>query len=286
MSSEIYVGEAGKARRVCSAFVGVDGVAREIVKAYVGDENGVARLCYQSFPQVGTKWEIRSDGYTYVFEQHGVQVDKFETNSVYEVLKTGLYKLEIHGGGGGGGGGCTWPGGYISVGYFSPEFVLGAGGGGSGQIFKSISLAKGSAIAVSVGKGGSGGSAGGRNGNTAESGSGTKGESSTFGDYTATGGNPGGGSDIYPNGSIWGSAGGGGKAGDSGSENNVAEDGVAARGPYTSGSGTGMIGGSGGGEYGDTYGKGGNGGDANTSVAQPGDAGADGIIVLTFLGKG
>ena len=36
------------ARKIKSIYVGVDGVARKIKKVYIGDENGIARLCYES----------------------------------------------------------------------------------------------------------------------------------------------------------------------------------------------------------------------------------------------
>ena len=36
------------ARKIKSIYLGVDGVARKIKKVYIGDENGIARLCYES----------------------------------------------------------------------------------------------------------------------------------------------------------------------------------------------------------------------------------------------
>lgn len=45
----IYIGADGKARKIKGAYVGIDGVARKIKKGYIGDENGKARLCWNSF---------------------------------------------------------------------------------------------------------------------------------------------------------------------------------------------------------------------------------------------
>ena len=46
--SGVYIGVDGKARKVKGGYIGIDGKARKIKKGYIGDENGVARLCYQS----------------------------------------------------------------------------------------------------------------------------------------------------------------------------------------------------------------------------------------------
>lgn len=48
MSTGVYIGVDGKARKVKSIYVGVDGVARKVKKIYIGDANGKARLCYSA----------------------------------------------------------------------------------------------------------------------------------------------------------------------------------------------------------------------------------------------
>ena len=48
MSKGAYIGVDGKAKWAKRIYIGVDGKARKIVKAYVGDENGKARLFYET----------------------------------------------------------------------------------------------------------------------------------------------------------------------------------------------------------------------------------------------
>jgi hypothetical protein len=46
MSKDIYVGAAGKARRVTDIYIGAGGVARKVWSGYIGDAEGKARLFY------------------------------------------------------------------------------------------------------------------------------------------------------------------------------------------------------------------------------------------------
>ena len=48
MAKGCYIGVDSVAKKVKKGYIGVDGVAKKIKKAYIGDENGIARLCWES----------------------------------------------------------------------------------------------------------------------------------------------------------------------------------------------------------------------------------------------
>ena len=48
MAKGVYIGVNGVSRKIKNGYIGVNDVARKIKKVYIGDENGIARLCYES----------------------------------------------------------------------------------------------------------------------------------------------------------------------------------------------------------------------------------------------
>ena len=263
----MLIGVNGLAKEAVEAYIGVSGKSKLVEKIYVGVD-GKARLCYQRFPAPGTKWELRPDGYTYVIDPEGVQIDKYLTNGQFKAPKAGKYKLELHGGGGGGSGGASFTGGYIGFNYFSPLPVPGSRGGGSGMLFDNLSFSKNEVISVVIGKGGRGG-AGDDGASPAIYGEdGTKGGDTTFGQYVAHGGGGADAGSATPNGSVSQTPSYPGGKGDA--------DGIGQ---------SGSAGGSGGGDYGETYGHGGDGGEATDNYAEDGENGTDGIAVVTYLGR-
>lgn len=263
----MLIGVNGLAKEAVEAYIGVSGVAKTVEKIYVG-VNGKARLCYQRFPAPGTKWELRPDGYTYVIDPDGIQIDKYLTSGQFQAPKNGRYKLELHGGGGGGSGGASFTGGYIGIGYFSPVYVSGSRGGGSGMLFDGLTFAKNETFEVSIGVGGQGGSGDDGASPAIYGEDGRDGGDTTFGQYVAHGGGGSQAGSATPNGSVSKAPSYPGDAGDA--------DGIGQGGSN---------GGSGGGDYGETYGKGGEGGEATSGYAEDGQNGADGIAVVTYLGR-
>lgn len=106
---------------------------------------------------VGTVWTITEDG-------------------DWEVLATGNYQVELHGGGGGAGGG-------LNVNY-GETYWSGGAGGGSGELFNA-SLTKGEIISAQIGQGGSGGNAG---SSFSQGTDGNAGSKTSFGDFFVNGG--------------------------------------------------------------------------------------------------
>lgn len=183
---------------------------------------------------VGTTWTITED-------------------TTWEVLATGDYQVELHGGGGGG---------LLLV---SPVGQgtnrIAASGGGSGEIY-SLSLTLGERVSIVIGKGGSSLSIGVPNDETGSAGSG---EATTFGNVSV----PGGGGGSYSN---WGKAVAGGSAAGS----------LASPGTVMFGAGT-AAGGSGGSQN-ETQSYG-NGGTSKASTSGGSSAnGQPGAAIVTYLG--
>lgn len=48
MAKKAYIGINGVSKNIPLMYIGVNGIAQKITKAYIGDENGIARLFYES----------------------------------------------------------------------------------------------------------------------------------------------------------------------------------------------------------------------------------------------
>lgn len=246
------VGVNGAVRDISDLKVGANGAVRAVSEAYIG-VNGAVKKVWPTLP-VGTEFIINRVG-----------------QNTWVCPVSGLYRIELHGGGGGGGG-ANWVEPYT----FVYQSHLGGGGGGSGTVVE-VSLQKDSSYSIIIGKGGSAGQAG----NGAPGTNGKAGGSSSFAStYTVNGGGGGQGDETDPDRlSVGGSA--SGNVGVSG------EDGYFESGSSPALAKDGGAGGSGGGKYGNTYGKGGNGGGASKNfpiTLLDGYAGANGACIITYLG--
>ena len=183
---------------------------------------------------------------------------EYGDDGVFEVPKTGIYSVEIHGGGGGGAAG-------------SLDYI--ASGGGSGELYE-VTLTEGDQIDVTVGAGGTAGTTLIRNTSTGNYYLGGNGGTSTFGDLSCAGG-------------------GGGRAGSSGTSQYTyggsKSGSLASEGSYYYSAGH---------SQGDTYSLSGGEGNTNNPSQTYGDggraymnypnetpyAGEPGAVIITFLG--
>ena len=132
-----YIGDSNsKARKIKSAFVGIDGKARKIKKIYVGDENGKARLAWQSIVEAGSV--------------------KFTSSTTWTV-PSGIKKIDIFCCGGGGGAGGSYK--TVNAGSsWSQKYYYGSCGAGGYTATKlSYDVTPGQQLQITVGQGGAAG---------------------------------------------------------------------------------------------------------------------------------
>lgn len=132
----ISIGVDNKARNVKSAYIGIDGKARKIKKAYVGDENGKAKLVWQSIVEAGSV--------------------KF-TESTTWTVPSGITKIDIFCCGGGGGAGGSYQS-VTATSIWSDKYYYGSCGAGGYTATKlSYNVTPGQQLEITVGKGGAAG---------------------------------------------------------------------------------------------------------------------------------
>lgn len=132
----INIGVNNVARDVKSAYVGVDGKARKIKKAYVGDENGKARLVWQSIVEAGSV--------------------KFTSSTTWTV-PSGIKKIDIFCVGGGGGCGGSYETVTAGSSYSNKYYYGSCGAGGYTATKLSYDVTPGQKLEITVGKGGDAG---------------------------------------------------------------------------------------------------------------------------------